>query len=151
MGILKYDHFLYTPQHTWQLPPQLWRLVTGFFIARPGLGLIFDTYFMYMYVRSLETGHPRLSRRADVIWYLMFVGATILVGLSELCSLHLPVKHTCNTSYICPDSALPLQLSRFLEMRKITLVLRSSHHSQNSGLDCGTGMVGCLYGWLARL
>lgn len=86
MGITKYHYFLYTPQDTWQLPPQLWRLVTGFFVARPSISLIFDTYFMYIYLRSLETGHPRLSRRADVIWYLMFVGATILVGLTELCS-----------------------------------------------------------------
>lgn len=50
------------------------------------------------------------------------------------------------TSYICPDSALPLQLSRFLEMRKITPALQPVHLIRK-GLFCGVGMVGC-YGWL---
>lgn len=63
----------------WQFPPQLWRLATCFMVTGPGLGLLFDTYFLYRYMADLESGHPRFPRKADLVWYLMFVCSAILV------------------------------------------------------------------------
>ncbi|ATY62974.1 Der1-like protein [Cordyceps militaris] len=56
-----------------RFPPQIWRLVTGFLITGPQLGLLFDTYFFYKAASDLETGHPRLRRKEDFIWYLICV------------------------------------------------------------------------------
>jgi len=78
-GILPGSWFIFHRLYLWQIPPQIWRIVTTFFLTGPGLGLLFDTYFSYMYLSQLEIGNPRFPRREDVIWYLMFVSGVILV------------------------------------------------------------------------
>lgn len=80
MGILDGSLFVYDSRLILWIPPQLWRLVTCFLITFPNLGILFDTFHMYMYMSQLERGHPRLSRREDLVWYLTFICGTILVG-----------------------------------------------------------------------
>lgn len=63
-------------------PPQIWRFFTAFLITEKNLGILFDTYFLYMYLSQLEVG--RFSRKEDLIWYLLVVGATILVSLAAI-------------------------------------------------------------------
>lgn len=121
--------------------------MTCFLITTPKLGILFDSYFMYQYMSQLEQGNPRFPRKEDFLWYLIVVGTTILVGLFFYCLLAASRDmYTQNTPHhICPNSALPLQLLRFLEMRKITPALPLDPlHSQSFGLAGGVGMVGCL-------
>ncbi|TQS33105.1 hypothetical protein Golomagni_06561 [Golovinomyces magnicellulatus] len=159
-GLVDGSSFFYYPPAVWKFPPQLWRLFTGFCITGKDLSIIFDTYFLYSYMSQLETGHPRTAKTEDMLWYLTFVGGTILVGLS-----HYPVYiHHCLEPYFahaaCTPSlretnplisarivSVPLQLSRFLELRKITPALRPSI-IRKTRIGCGVGMVGCLNGWL---
>lgn len=78
----------------------------------PQLSIVFDTYFMYNYMSQLETGHPRMPRKADLLWYLIFVGGVIMVGLSSpllsrapsLCLVYVSCLVKRQSSYICPDS-----------------------------------------------
>ncbi|KAL6402436.1 Derlin-like protein [Ilyonectria robusta] len=132
LGLLPFYWFIHHPFYLWMFPPQIWRLVTCYLITGSGLSLLFDSYFLYHYLSQLEIGNPRFPRKADVVWYLMFISGTILVSFrpSTLCSAPCPSPFP---SSICPDSALHPQLSRFLKMRKITPALRTSHHSQNPG------------------
>lgn len=161
-GVIPSYYLFYHPDYLFKMPPHLWRPITGFLIAFEGfpMSLLFDAYHLYRYCVQLETGNPRFPRKVDLVWYILQVCSWILVShrLSVPCYtiiivvvavvvvalLCLPVKPP---SYICPDSALPLQLSRFLEMRKITPALRTAHHSQiRVGLRCRHG--GMSYGWL---
>ncbi|KAL7949017.1 Der1-like family domain-containing protein [Trichoderma barbatum] len=82
-GVLAGGLFSYDFRLLLRIPPQAWRLVTCFLITFPNLGILFDTFHMYMYMSQLEKGHPRLSRREDFVWYLTFISGTILI-LSHL-------------------------------------------------------------------
>ncbi|KAJ6789683.1 hypothetical protein PWT90_00547 [Aphanocladium album] len=62
-----------------RFPPQIWRLATGFLITGPQLGMLFDTYFFYKAASDMETGHPRMRRKEDFIWYLVCVCTFIAV------------------------------------------------------------------------
>ncbi|KAH7318580.1 centromere/microtubule-binding protein cbf5 [Stachybotrys elegans] len=78
-GLLSGRLLIHHPYYLWQLPPQVWRLVTSFLITEPQLGIIFDTYFVYQYLGQMEMGMgARFARREDVLWYLMVVGSFIL-------------------------------------------------------------------------
>ncbi|KAI5461262.1 centromere/microtubule-binding protein cbf5 [Mariannaea sp. PMI_226] len=71
-------YFIHHPSFLWQIPPQIWRPVTSFLVTGGGLGLLFDSYFLYHYLAQMEIGNPRFPRKADLVWYLIFVGGTIL-------------------------------------------------------------------------
>lgn len=132
-------------------PPQIWRLVTSFFISLDAMSLIMNSFFLYRYCSQMEMGNPRFPRKVDLVYYLLFVCSVILVSsyLHTCALLYSFVPLSKNTSYICPDSALPLQLSRFLEMRKITPALRTAHHSHfRVGLRCRHGGMSI---WMARV
>ncbi|KAL3957679.1 hypothetical protein ACCO45_008257 [Purpureocillium lilacinum] len=77
-GLLPGWWFVWAPRFLWMFPPQIWRFATAFLITGPNLGLLFDTYFLYSYLSQLEIGNPRFPRKEDLIWYLMFVGGTIM-------------------------------------------------------------------------
>ncbi|KAG6011245.1 hypothetical protein E4U54_008181 [Claviceps lovelessii] len=79
LGMLPAKYFLFHPYYLFRFPPQIWRLATSFFITSPGIGLLFDTYFLYTYMCQMEVGNPRFPRKEDLIWYLTFVCGTILV------------------------------------------------------------------------
>ncbi|KAF1735177.1 Derlin-1 [Beauveria bassiana] len=68
-----------------RFPPQIWRLATGFLITGPQLGLLFDTYFFYKAASDMETGHPRMRRKEDFIWYLIccFASSAVTVPGTE--------------------------------------------------------------------
>lgn len=147
LNIVWGGYFNHHPAYLSKFPPEIWRPVTCFIPTSPQLGLIFDTYFLYSYMAQLEISNPRFPRKADLVWYLMFICSTILVSAGCLsCALLIP-RHP---SYICPDSALPLQLSRFLEMRKITPALRigPSFAKIRAGLRCRHGGIVI---WMARV
>ncbi|KAK2606183.1 hypothetical protein QQS21_003353 [Conoideocrella luteorostrata] len=73
LGLLPGSYFIFHQFYLFKFPPQIWRLATSFFIASPGLGLLFDTYFLYSYLSQMEVGNPRFPRKEDLIWYLTFV------------------------------------------------------------------------------
>ncbi|GAB0136593.1 hypothetical protein EsDP_00004890 [Epichloe bromicola] len=80
LGVLPAKYFIFHPFYLFQFPPQIWRIVSCFFVTSPGLGLLLDTYFLYTYLSQLEVGNPRFPRKEDLIWYLAFVCGTILVA-----------------------------------------------------------------------
>ncbi|EME43163.1 hypothetical protein DOTSEDRAFT_72519 [Dothistroma septosporum NZE10] len=59
--------------------PQIWRLVTSFFVTGPQLGLIMDPFFLYHYSSQLETGSPRFSTPGAYAFYILFVSTVILL------------------------------------------------------------------------
>ena len=67
---------------TIRMVPQLWRLVTPFFITGPKLSIILDLYFIWTYGSALETTSPSFSQGGDFFIYLVFVAVIILVRLS---------------------------------------------------------------------
>lgn len=162
MGIMPYGWIYFHYLELFRLPPQIWRPVTSFLLTSPQLGIVMDTYFVFQYASQLETTHPKFGRKEDFLWYLVFCGTVIIVGstpntLSALPFPVIPVPQL-HTSCICPDSEVPLLLSRFLKRREITPALRPVRHSQylvkgrfavwawwdvsmdDSGLDiCGLG------------
>ncbi|KFH47681.1 Derlin-like protein [Hapsidospora chrysogenum ATCC 11550] len=102
LGLLPANQFFFHPFYLWRFPPQIWRILTCFLITGPQMGILFDTYFLYRYLSMLEVGNPRFSRKEDVIWYLMFVGGTILtinsaIGLPFFQFLHALILAVCYT------------------------------------------------------
>jgi Derlin-2/3 len=45
IGVLPYYPFPFIPQAFLQLPPELWRIFTPFFLTDPNIGVLLDTYF----------------------------------------------------------------------------------------------------------
>jgi Derlin-2/3 len=80
LGMLPSGYFIYHTFFILRFPPQIWRFATSFLITGSGLGLLFDTYFLYTYLSQMEVGNPRFPRKEDLIWYLVFVCGTILVS-----------------------------------------------------------------------
>ncbi|RDW59539.1 hypothetical protein BP6252_12626 [Coleophoma cylindrospora] len=73
-------HFLnLTLQSLIQLPPELWRILTSLLITSPMLGILFDTYFLYVFGAKLETASPRFAQRADFFYYICFECLVILL------------------------------------------------------------------------
>lgn len=80
LGMLNSNTFIFHQFFILRFPPQIWRFATSFLITGSGLGLLFDTYFLYSYLSQMEYGNARFPRKADLIWYLLFVCGTILVS-----------------------------------------------------------------------
>ncbi|KAK4190681.1 Der1-like family-domain-containing protein [Podospora australis] len=81
-GILPYGWLYFHWTTIWQVPPQIWRLVTAFLVSTPKLGIVMDPYFVYQYLGQLERGNPKFARKEDVLWYLMTVCSMILAASS---------------------------------------------------------------------
>lgn len=88
--------------------PQIWRLVTAFFISGPSLGLIMDPFFLYHYSSQLETGSPRFSKTSTYAWYLFFVATIIMVSMKSPSHLRFstPPCTPAQPRIICPASLL---------------------------------------------
>lgn len=100
MGLVPGYHVIYHTYYIFKIPPELWRVPTSFLLTGGGLGLIFDTYFLYRYLSELEVSNRRFPRKEDLIWYLFCVSAGILVSLPprRARSLVFPAgepAHTC--------------------------------------------------------
>jgi Derlin-2/3 len=100
-GVLPGNYFIFHHMFLFKFLPELWRPVTSFLITGSGLNMLFDTYFLYQYLSGLEIGNPRFSKKADLIWYLMFVSGVILVG-SALCSSLASVQPLSSTAPNAP-------------------------------------------------
>jgi hypothetical protein len=89
-GLLPYAWFYYDTSLLLKFPPEIWRPFTSFFLSSPKLGIILDPYWVYQYMTQLELANTRLPRKEDVLWYLLTVGATIIVSFhSPLLTLYL--------------------------------------------------------------
>jgi len=91
-GILPPYYVAFIRPWVLRLPfPQLWRLVSPFFITGPQLGLIFDPYFLWTHGKALETGSSRFSDPADFFVYIVFVCTCIIVSLPRSNVSPLPI------------------------------------------------------------
>jgi hypothetical protein len=129
-GILPGTYVIFHQYFLWRFPPQIWRFFTAFLLTGPQLGLLFDAYFSYSSLSQLERG--RYSKKEDLLWYLTFICGTILVSHRDTRSYN-DLCFGTTPQHICPDSALPLQLSRFLELREITPACRIDPHIRKIG------------------
>ncbi|CZR60115.1 related to F-LANa protein [Phialocephala subalpina] len=78
-GVLPFEPFDLSLPPLIQLPPELWRLLTCLLITGRGLGILVDTYFLYVYGAKLEIASPRFSQRADFVTYICFSCGIILI------------------------------------------------------------------------
>lgn len=79
-GILSLGHFVFFKQFVFTVTklPQVWRLVTAFFITKPKFAILLDPYFLYQYGSGLERESSRFSQPGDFFTYTMFVGSIIV-------------------------------------------------------------------------
>lgn len=57
--------------------PEVWRLLTPFFVTAPGLGIIMDSFFLFRYASECE--RSILTRPAKFITFLIFTFSLILL------------------------------------------------------------------------
>ncbi|KAH0377113.1 hypothetical protein KCU92_g9403, partial [Aureobasidium melanogenum] len=80
LPIINPGYFVFVPQLVFKLwIPQVWRLVTGFFITGPSLGLIMDPYFLFTYCKALEVDSSRFSQPGDLFVALLFICSVIML------------------------------------------------------------------------
>ncbi|KAI5295278.1 hypothetical protein KEM52_001848 [Ascosphaera acerosa] len=77
--ILNIRHLLFHPSLLCKRWPDVWRLVTPFFVASPGVQLLLDLYFLYSYGSQLEKGAVRFATPGSFLVYVLFIGAVVLV------------------------------------------------------------------------
>lgn len=98
---------------TWRSLPQIWRLVSPFFITGPQFGLLMDPYFLWTYASQLELEATRFSQPGDFFTYVTFVCSVILVSREHLLRLikgHLLLLHT----FFCFTHPPPLLPGQFI-------------------------------------
>ncbi|EFR01113.1 hypothetical protein MGYG_04117 [Nannizzia gypsea CBS 118893] len=78
-GFLNGMHVVFLLHRILQIPPQLWRLVTPFFLTGGGLSFFLDLYFLYQYASDIEVNSPRFSGPGDFVTYVIFVAIFILL------------------------------------------------------------------------
>jgi hypothetical protein len=83
MGLVNayYVAFIYEKVVTLRALPEIWRLVSPFFITGPKFGLLMDPYFLWTYASQLELEATRFSQPGDFFTYITFVCSVILVSL----------------------------------------------------------------------
>ncbi|OAL73483.1 hypothetical protein A7D00_1510 [Trichophyton violaceum] len=79
-GFLNGMHVVFLLPRILQIPPQLWRLVTPFFLTGGGIGFFLDLYFLFQYASDIEVNSPRFSGPGDFVTYVIFVAIFILVS-----------------------------------------------------------------------
>jgi hypothetical protein len=82
MGLVSayYVAFIYENVVTLRGLPEIWRLVSPFFITGPKFGLLMDPYFLWTYASQLELEATRFSQPGDFFTYITFVCSVILVS-----------------------------------------------------------------------
>ncbi|KAL6703115.1 hypothetical protein ACN47E_010177 [Coniothyrium glycines] len=78
-GIISLVTFIYANHvvFTTKILPQVWRIVTAFFITKPKFGILMDPYFLYQYGSAIERESSRFSQPGDFFVYTVFVGSVI--------------------------------------------------------------------------
>lgn len=79
-NVIFHSRFVFTTK----MMPQVWRLVTAFFITHKDFGVLMDPYFMYRYGSELERESSRFSQPGDFFVYTAFVGSVIIVSCSVM-------------------------------------------------------------------
>ncbi|KAL4726129.1 hypothetical protein ACLX1H_006806 [Fusarium chlamydosporum] len=79
LGLVSVYKVVHHPSYLWMFPPQIWRLVTSFFISLDAMSLIMNSFFLYRYCSQMEMGNPRFPRKVDLVYYLFFVCSVILI------------------------------------------------------------------------
>lgn len=99
--MLSSDPFWFDYRFLLKFPPGLHRLVTSFMVTQPQIGVLMDTYFAFSYLSQLEKSNSKFSKKEDLIWYLIVVGAVVIVGYTQLslCLARL-ILHILSPSYI---------------------------------------------------
>jgi len=102
--IIPYYYIVFIPGQVFRYNgiPQLWRLVTSFFVSGSGLSLILDPYFFWTYTSQLERDSPRFALAGDLPVFFLFVGPIIMVSLAL--SRQLFFAPPAVPRYICPPS-----------------------------------------------
>ncbi|KAF2868434.1 Der1-like family-domain-containing protein [Massariosphaeria phaeospora] len=102
-SMISFGHVVFVSDFvfTVKMMPQLWRLVTAFFITNPKFAILMDPYMLYQYGSGLERESTRFSRPGDFFVYTVFVGSVIagiggyiLGGFSFLQALSLAYAYT---------------------------------------------------------
>ncbi|KAK7190078.1 Der1-like family protein [Paraphaeosphaeria sporulosa] len=129
--IIDLMRFIFIPQYvfTTKMAPQVWRLVTGFFITKKNMAIALDPYFLYQYGSGLERESSRFSQPGDFFVYTAFVGSFIAVSSLFIA----PCAYVFSASSDNPDY-LPAQLlllKRFLNSGESTLAQYAPRHSHN--------------------
>ncbi|KAK7751656.1 hypothetical protein SLS62_006316 [Diatrype stigma] len=70
-GMVSMYPFFFHYSFLLQFPPAIHRLFTSFLLTKPGLGVLFETYFVYSYLSQIEKSNPKFSRKEDLLWYLI--------------------------------------------------------------------------------
>ncbi|KAI9837565.1 MAG: hypothetical protein M1819_007216 [Sarea resinae] len=157
--LLNWTYVMFYLPYLFKLPPQLWRCVTSFLVTGGGLGILFDSYFLYTYGSSLETQSSRFSNPADYVTYLVFIWFFILTsagfvlgGFFFVSALTLALAYTHSQEnrnqkvgfffFTIPAPWLPYA------MLGMTLVMAGPE----AALHQGTGLLAAhLYDFLTRL
>ncbi|KAI9742018.1 MAG: hypothetical protein M1834_000407 [Cirrosporium novae-zelandiae] len=159
-GILDIRFLIFYSPWIFQIPPQLWRLFTPFLVTGGGLGILFDTYFLYTYGSELEkNSSSRFPQPGDFFTYICFVALTILFsagfllgGFIFMSALTLALAYTYSqdnrgrkvTFFIVQ---IPVQFLPYA-MLLMTLVMAGPQVA----IQQATGLVaGHLYDFLTRL
>ncbi|QPC64844.1 hypothetical protein HYE67_007075 [Fusarium culmorum] len=83
LNIVSVYSVLYHPTYLWMFPPQIWRLVTCFFVELNPINLLMNSFFLYRYCTQLEMGNARFPRKVDLVFYILFVCSVILCFASS--------------------------------------------------------------------
>ncbi|KAF2676763.1 Der1-like protein [Lentithecium fluviatile CBS 122367] len=126
---------------TTKMVPQVWRLVTAFFITKPKFGIVLDPYFLYQYGSGLERESSRFSQPGDFFTYTIFCGS-IIVTTSD----YLPAQPctSCSGSWNRGRAPLHVAQSRHSHnlkgaVRRVSMVgtpVEKAQRTRNSVL-CG--------------
>jgi len=97
-NIISPYYVFFVRENIFKLPvPELWRLITPFLLTSPGLGMLFDPYFLWTYGSALETGSSRFSQPGDYFTFLIFVSVFIIVSaLSSAVVFTTPFTPLCD-------------------------------------------------------
>ncbi|KAB8416342.1 hypothetical protein FH972_024862 [Carpinus fangiana] len=68
----------YLPWIFGSFPPQLWRLITAFWLTKPKLSIVLDPYFLFIYGSQLERESTRFSSTSDFFVYVAFIHVVIV-------------------------------------------------------------------------
>ncbi|KAJ4306302.1 hypothetical protein N0V88_001102 [Collariella sp. IMI 366227] len=141
-GPLPFEWLYFDTRLLFKFMPEIWRPVTSFLVTRPKISLIMDPYFAYQYMKQLELANPKFPRKEDLVWYLMTVGAFIMLinlnvfggSLFFLDGLNIAMAYTANQDqrgqktnfffFTVPSQALPycmILMSLLVDSRPIPL------------------------------
>lgn len=122
--------------------------MTCLLITGPKLGILFDTYFLYVYGAKLEISSPRFSQRADFVTYICFSCGIILIlnllityghALASALALSF-ITTSIRDSWDQPITLIILQMpAQYLPYAILLLTLIV--HSPQAALIQATGLV----------